>query len=103
MEKDDAQSVYAEDDPKMILRRKELFEMHCSELQSDPQKLHVFGFKKNSTLNSLQFFHVCQNLSLDIMHEILEGVAQYEMKLMFEYLSEDFFAKTCSFVTNLCF
>ena len=47
--KEDAQSVYTEDDPKIVLRGKELFEMHCRELQSDPQKLHVFGLKKEFT------------------------------------------------------
>ncbi|KAK2864168.1 hypothetical protein Q7C36_003322 [Tachysurus vachellii] len=85
IEKDDSQNVYKEDDPKIILRGKELFEMHCSELQSNPQKL--------LTLNSLQYFHVCYNFSLDIMHDILEGVAQYEIKLLFEYLSENFLSK----------
>lgn len=67
--------------------------MHCSELQSDPQNLSVFGLKYNSTLNGLQFFHVCNNFSLDIMHDILEGVAQYELKLLFEYLSENILSK----------
>lgn len=93
IEKYDAQNVYSEDDPKIILRGKELFEMHCNELQSDPQKLSVFGLKKNLTLNSLQFFHVCQNFSLDIMHDILERVAQYEVKLLLEYLSENVLSK----------
>ena len=36
IEKDDAQNVYNEDDPKIILRGREVFEMHCNELQSDP-------------------------------------------------------------------
>ena len=94
IEKDDAQNVYNEDDPKIILRGREVFEMHCNELQSDLHKLHVFGLKKNLTLNSLQFFHVCQNFSLDIMHDILEGVAQYEMKLLLEYLSENVLSKS---------
>lgn len=58
IEKDHAQNVYKEDDPKIILRGKELFEMYCSELQSDPQKMCVFGLKKNSTVLSclLQLF-----------------------------------------------
>lgn len=89
IDKDDIQSVYCEDDPKIILRGKELFEMHCAELQSDPQRSSVFGLKKNSALNSLQFFHVCDNFALDIMHDILEGVAQFEIKLLFEYLTEN--------------
>ncbi|CAI5668325.1 unnamed protein product [Oreochromis niloticus] len=93
VDKDDAQNVYDEDDPKIILRGKDLFEMHCNELQSEPQKLSVFGLKHNSTLNNLQFFHVCHNFSLDIMHDILEGVAQYEIKLLMEYLSENVLSK----------
>lgn len=67
--------------------------MHCDELQADPLKSPVFGLKQNSTLNNLQFFHVCQNFSLDIMHDILEGVAQYEIKLLLNYLAEFFLSK----------
>lgn len=93
IEKDDAQKVYSEDDPKIILRQKELFEMHCNVLESDPQKSSAFGLKKNSSLNSLQFFHVCDNFSFDIMHDVLEGVAQYELKLLMEYLSENVLSK----------
>ena len=57
------------------------------------QMLSVFGLKKNSSLNSLQFFHVSHNFSLDIMHDILEGVAQFELKLLLEYLSENVLSK----------
>lgn len=72
IEKDDAQNVYSEDDPKIILRGKEL-PMKCSELQSNPQKLHVFGLKKNSTLNSLQYFHVCQNFNSTLCMTFSKG------------------------------
>ncbi|XP_038137605.1 uncharacterized protein LOC119781269 [Cyprinodon tularosa] len=93
IERSDAQNVFSEDDPKIILRGKEIFQTHCNELQSNPQKLHVCGLKRNSTLNSLQFFHVSQNFSLDIMHDILEGVGQDEIKLLLEYMSENFLSK----------
>lgn len=99
IEKDDAQAVFDEDDPKIILRGKEVFERHCNDLDSNPEKLSVCGLKKNSSLNSLQFYHVSCNFSFDIMHDILEGVAQYERKLLMEYLSEN--VKTRS-VQNLC-
>ena len=89
IEKNGAQIVYSVDEPKIILRGKELFETCRNEMQSDPQKLCVFGLKQNSTLNSLEFFYFCHNLSLDIMHDILEGVAHYETKLLLEYLSEN--------------
>lgn len=93
IEKADAQSIYSEDDPRIILRGRDLFEMHLNDLRSDPQASHVFGLKRNSTLNSLQFYHVCFNYAFDIMHDILEGVAQFEIKLLFEYLSENVLSK----------
>ena len=40
-----------------------------------------FGINHNSILNELAYFHVCDgSLLLDIMHDILEGTLQYEVK-----------------------
>lgn len=36
------------------------------------------------------FCNVSDNFVFDIMHDILEGVAQYETKLLFEYLNKNF-------------
>lgn len=41
-------------------------------------------------INSLKHFHVCNNYSFDIMHDLLEGVAQYEVKLLFGYLIQTY-------------
>ncbi len=87
-EKADVQLVYSEDDLRVILRDRTIYEQHCSELESDPQLKSTHGLKRNPTLNSLQYFHVCHNYSLDVMHDLLEGVVQFEMKLLFGYLSE---------------
>ena len=47
----------------------------------DPSKLH--GINRDSILNELTYFHVCSGgLIPDIMHDILEGALQCEMKLM---------------------
>ena len=47
----------------------------------DPSKL--YGINRDSLLNELTYFHVCSGgLIPDIMHDILEGALQYEMKLM---------------------
>lgn len=43
--------------------------------------------KRSSLLNSLTYFHTTEN-SVDAMHDILEGVAQYELKLLFLYFKE---------------
>lgn len=89
IEKGDSQNVYSEDDPMVVFRGKELFAMHCQSLQENPQMKSVFRLKRNSALNSLMHFHVCNNYSFDIMHDLLEGVAQYEIKLLFGYLTEN--------------
>ncbi|MCI4374945.1 hypothetical protein PGIGA_G00012370, partial [Pangasianodon gigas] len=88
-DKVDVQSVYSEDDFRVILHDWTIYEQQCSELESDPQLKSRHGLKRSSTFNSLQYFHVCHNYSLDVMHDLLEGVVQFEMKLLFEYLSEN--------------
>lgn len=37
---------------------------------------------RDSILNSLQYFHVTDGLPPDIMHDILDGALQYEVKEM---------------------
>jgi hypothetical protein len=63
---------------------------HCEAIQANPTLTHVYGVKRYCLLDELKFFSVSENFSVDIMHDILEGVAQYEMKLIFEYLKSDF-------------
>lgn len=42
-----------------------------------------YGINHNSVLNTLSYFHVCNGgLVPDIMHDLLEGALQYEVKLM---------------------
>ena len=70
----------------MSFRSKELHVEHCQTMQSNPTLPYVMGVKKYCPLNSLQYFHTTANFSVDIMHDILEGVAQYEMKLLIQHL-----------------
>ena len=46
-----------------------------------------YGINRDSILNDLVYFHVC-NCSLipDVMHDILEGALQYEIKLMLQFM-----------------
>ena len=48
------------------------------------------GVKHSCILNSLQYFNTCENFSVDIMHDILEGVAQYEIKLLILHLIDNY-------------
>ena len=40
----------------------------------------TYGLHRNSILNSTRFFHIVDGLAPDIMHDILEGSLQYEVK-----------------------
>lgn len=68
-------------------------------LDSDDEASREYGINRNSSLNTLRYlcvsasvvnlliilryFHVCNGgLLPDIMHDLLEGVLQYEVKLM---------------------
>lgn len=89
-EKNEFQSVFCEDDQGMILRTEDMLAEHCHAVQTNPQLPHVYGVKRSCLLNSLQYFNTADNFSVDIMHDILEGVAQLEVKLVLEYLQENF-------------
>ena len=40
------------------------------------------GIKSSCLLNTLQYFHVVENSTVDILHDVLEGVAELELKLI---------------------
>lgn len=52
---------------------------------ADPSKT---GLKRDSILNSLSFFLVRVHVAPDIMHDVLEGVGPYEVKLVLNSLIE---------------
>ncbi|XP_047658047.1 uncharacterized protein LOC113658066 [Tachysurus fulvidraco] len=90
LEKEDFQTVFSEDSPRMSLRTKELHAEHCQRMQSNPGLPYVMGVKKSYLLNFLQYFHTTANFSVDIMHDILDEVAQYEMILLIHHLIGNF-------------
>lgn len=84
--KEEIQSVFSENNPGLVLRSKELYTEHCNTLSEDPTLPSIYGVKKSCVLNSLQYFHSTDNYAVDIMHDLLEGIIQYELKLFFQYL-----------------
>lgn len=62
---------------------------HCHTIQTNSQLPHVYGVKHSCLLNTLKYFNTAENISVDITHDILEGVAQLEVKLVLEYLLQD--------------
>ena len=89
-EKEDFQTEFKEDSPKIVMRTKALHAEHCQKIEATPGLPYVMGVKRSCILNSLQYFNTCENFSVDIMHDILEGVAQYEMKLLILHLIKNF-------------
>lgn len=45
----------------------------------------ITGIKEDSCLNTLEYFHVTENVGVDIMHDVLEGVAPLEVKLLLHH------------------
>ncbi|CAI5671395.1 unnamed protein product [Oreochromis niloticus] len=84
--KEEIQSVFNEDSSDIVLRSRELHIEHCNALSEDPALTSVYGVKRSCVLNSLEYFHSTDNYAVDIMHDLLEGVVQYELKLFFQYM-----------------
>ena len=49
----------------------------------------IYGIHFNSILNSSKYFHITEGLVMDIMHDILEGTLEYEVKELMKYLISD--------------
>lgn len=78
------------------LRNKASHKKQCAELQGDSGQAasKLYGINRNSVLNELTYFHVCSGALLpDVMHDILEGALQYEIKLMLKVMinEEEYF------------
>lgn len=84
--KEELQSVFTEDNPCLIFRTKEIHAEHCAALMENPMLGSTFGVKKTCLLNTLCFYHISDNYAVDIIMHLLEGVVQYELKLVFQYL-----------------
>ena len=64
---------------------------HCSHLNG-PLHCHMattYGVSRDSILNTSRFFHVTEGLAPDIMHDVLEGCLQYEVKELLKYFVLD--------------
>ncbi|KAJ0069992.1 hypothetical protein NL108_018603 [Boleophthalmus pectinirostris] len=90
-DKEICQTVFCDDDTNITLRCKELHAQHCKDVEEDSAIPSSFGVKQSCLLNDLKYFNVSENYAVDIMHDVLEGVAQLEIKLFLGYLLEKSF------------
>ena len=56
---------------------------------------NTFGLLRDSILNTSKFFHVTTGLAPDVMHDLLEGCLQYELKELLRHLISE---KTISLI-----
>ena len=59
----------------------------CDDIEVDSDTSREYGVNRKSVLTKLQYFDICSGaLVPDIMHDVLEGVLQYETKIVLIYL-----------------
>lgn len=45
-----------------------------------------FGYKRYCLLNDLEEFHILNNLSCDVMHDVNEGIIIFSLQMVFDYI-----------------
>jgi len=75
------------------VRSREVFENHLALLRANVGNRHIMsetGMVGDCALNSSSNFHVTTNYIFDIMHDILEGIGPFELKLVLkQYICEE--------------
>ena len=66
------------------MRSRQTHDTYCARLNG-PMSEHIattYGISKTSALNLSRYFHVADGLPPDCMHDILEGVLPYAVKML---------------------
>ena len=84
--KTDSQKLFKCD--KLHRRTKAEYNDIVSKLHTPNYNSSETGIKKGCVLNELQYFHCIDNIVVDSMHDLLEGVAPYEISLIVQSLIE---------------
>lgn len=80
-----------------VLRNKESHLRYCALLDTDSSGdvSKEYGINRKSILSELTYFDMCNgSLIPDLMHDLLEGTLQYEVKLMLKVmiLTDEYFS-----------
>ena len=77
------QTTYFEQ--KNLLREKASHDQHIRDVADDPTQTSETGVTGPSRLNELEYFHYTP----DVMHDFLEGICPYELKLVLKVLIQN--------------
>lgn len=81
--KSDCQSMTKEN--PNVLRTMCDYDKCVEVLQSNEKNKETFGVKSYCHLNDIKHFHIMRNISVDFMHDILEGLISFTLLEVFEY------------------
>ena len=70
------------------LRTVTSYNERVANLESNSQLSTVYGLKRNSVLNQLQYYHVCWGSPSDFAHDILEGFGPDLIKVLIDHCTE---------------
>lgn len=65
-----------------LVRTVEQYEQQVKGVLEGSSVTRDCGLKSSCLLNELQYFHIITNASVDVMHDFLEGIVPYELKLI---------------------
>ena len=75
-------------EPDFTLRTIDDHLRHCVEIETSAEASVRYGVNRKSILTQLQFFNICSGALIpDVMHDVLEGVLQYETKLILSHIT----------------
>lgn len=83
--KHETETMITED--QSMVRTVESYESHL-EIVAESQKVcfaETKGIKRNCALNKLNYFHILNNKSVDVMHDLNEGCILFLLKNLFKY------------------
>lgn len=77
LSKEECQKTYKEDKSKK--RTRDNYEKHMAEIENSTtvEYTQTRGLKRYCALDDLIFFHILENQSVDIMHDLNEGVTRF--------------------------
>ena len=70
-------------------RNEEMYKAHLEEVKQNKTLSSVYGLKRDSAFNDLQYFCVCRGLPPDCMHDLLEGCARIDIPLILKKMVSD--------------
>jgi len=78
--RDDCDEPFRDD--CLELRTKDQYSQQLEGVLEGTLRTRDCGIKTSCLLNDLQYFHITENITVDVMHDLLEGVVPFELKLI---------------------